>query len=303
MNAKAPALAGMEPEMTDINKDELTGKPTTGHEWDGIQELNNPLPKWWLTTLYACIAFSVLWWVLYPAIPSFSGYTKGVLGYNQRADYAQDAAAAADAQKVWIDKITASTAEQVNADAELLNFAMSGGKAIFNENCAACHAPGGAGRPAYPVLADDDWIWGGDLAALEQTIRHGVRATNDEETRNNIMPNFGTDGVLTPEQIADTTAFVTSLSGKQADAAAAERGKLAFVENCAACHGEEGKGNLELGAPNLTDAIWLYGGDAATITAQIGKPRHGVMPAWQGRLTDAQIKMLAVYVHSLGGGQ
>lgn len=289
--------------MTDINKDQLTGKPTTGHVWDGIQELNNPLPKWWLTVLYACIAFSILWWVLYPAIPGFSGYTKGVLGYNQRADYAQQAAAAAEAQKVWIDKITASTAEQINGDAELLNFAMSGGKAVFNENCAACHAPGGAGRPAYPVLADDDWLWGGDLAQIEQTIRHGIRATNDEATRNNVMPNFGTDGVLTPEQIADVAAFVMSLSGEQADAAAAERGKQVFVDNCAACHGEQGKGNLELGAPNLTDSIWLYGGDAKTIAAQITKPRHGVMPAWEGRLTDAQIKMLAVYVHSLGGGQ
>jgi len=294
--------------MTDINKDPLTGKPTTGHVWDGIQELNNPLPKWWLTVLYACIAFSVLWWVLYPAIPGLNGYTKGVLGYNQRADYAQEAAAAAEAQKVWIDKISASTTDQINGDAELLNFAMSGGKAVFNENCAACHAPGGAGRPAFPVLADDDWLWGGNLAQIEQTIRHGIRATTDDATRNNVMPNFGADGVLTPEQIADVAAFVMSLSaqsggGEKSDAAAAGRGKQVFAENCAACHGEEGKGNLELGAPNLTDSIWLYGGDAKTITAQITKPRHGVMPAWEGRLTDAQIKMLAVYVHALGGGQ
>lgn len=289
--------------MTDINKDALTGKPTTGHSWDGIQELNNPLPKWWLTVLYACIAFSVVWWVLYPAIPGLSGYTKGILGYDQRADYAKQAAAAAEAQKVWIDKITASTTEQINGDAELLNFAMSGGKAVFNENCAACHAPGGAGRPAFPVLADDDWLWGGDLAQIEQTIRHGIRATNDDATRSNIMPNFGADGVLTPEQIADVAAFVMTLSGEQADAAAAERGKQVFADNCAACHGEQGKGNIELGAPNLTDSIWLYGGDAKTITAQVTKPRHGVMPAWEGRLTDAQIKMLAVYVHALGGGQ
>jgi len=261
------------------------------------------MPRWWLTVLYATIAFAVLWWVLYPAIPSLSGHTKGLLGYDQRAEYAKQAAAAAEAQKVWIDKISASTTEQINGDAELLNFAMSGGKAIFNENCAACHAPGGAGRPAYPVLADDDWLWGGNLAQIEQTIRHGIRATTDEATRNNVMPNFGTDAVLTPAQIADVTAFVMSLSGEQADATAAEAGKQVFAENCVACHGEQGKGNLELGAPNLTDAIWLYGGDAKTIAAQVTKPRHGVMPAWEGRLTDAQIKMLAVYVHALGGGQ
>jgi cytochrome c oxidase cbb3-type subunit 3 len=294
--------------MTDINKDELTGKATTGHVWDGIQELDTPMPRWWLNVLYATIAFAVLWWVLYPAIPWFSGYTKGLLGYNSHGVYQQEAAAAADAQKVWIDKIGASTTEQINGDAELLNFAMGGGKALFNENCAACHAPGGAGRPAFPVLADDDWLWGGNLAQIEQTIRHGIRAPGDEESRTNIMPNFGSDSILTGAQIADVTAFVMSLSGEtrsgeQADAAAAGRGKQVFADNCVACHGEQGKGNLELGAPNLTDAIWLYGGDAKTITAQVTKPRHGVMPAWQGRLTDAQIKMLAVYVHSLGGGQ
>jgi cytochrome c oxidase cbb3-type subunit 3 len=288
--------------MTDINKDALTGKATTGHEWDGIQELDTPMPRWWLTVLYATIAFSVLWWVLYPAIPSLSGYTKGVLGYNQRQVYDQQAAAAAEAQKVWIDKIAASTTDQINGDAELLNFAMSGGKAIFNENCAACHAPGGAGRPAFPVLADDDWLWGGNLAQIEQTIRHGIRA-QDDETRNNVMPNFGTDNVLTGEQISDVAAFVVSLSGGKVDAASAEKGKQVFAENCVACHGEQGKGNPELGAPNLTDSIWLYGSEPKQIVAQITKPRHGVMPAWQGRLTDAQIKMLAVYVHSLGGGQ
>jgi len=288
--------------MSDINKDELTGKATTGHVWDGIQELDTPMPRWWLTVLYATIVFAVIWWVLYPAIPGITGYTKGILGYNQRAEYAQEAATAAEAQKVWIDKISAATSEQVNSDAELLNFAMSGGKALFNENCAACHAPGGAGRPTYPILADDDWLWGGNLAAIEQTIRHGIRA-QDEDTRSNVMPNFGADGILTPEQVGDVTAFVMSLSGEQADVTAAERGKQIFADNCTACHGDQGKGNLELGAPNLTDAIWLYGGDATTIAAQIGKPRHGVMPAWQGRLTDAQIKMLAVYVHALGGGQ
>jgi cytochrome c oxidase cbb3-type subunit 3 len=293
--------------MTDIkannHRDELTGKSTTGHVWDGIRELDTPMPRWWLNVLYATIVFSIVWWVLYPAIPWFTGFTTGVLGYDQRADYAEQAAAAAESQKVWIDKIAASSVEEVNDDAELLNFAMGGGKALFNENCAACHAPGGAGRPAYPVLADDDWLWGGSLAQIEQTIRHGIRAADDEESRTNIMPNFGTDGLLTGEQIADVTAYVMSLSGGQADAAAAERGKPVFADNCAACHGADGKGNLELGAPNLTDAIWLYGGDAKTVQAQIAKPRHGVMPAWEGRLTDAQIKMLAVYVHSLGGGQ
>jgi len=288
--------------MTDINKDAVTGKSTTGHEWDGIQELNTPLPKWWLTVLYASIAFSVLWWVLYPAIPFLHGYTKGLLGYNSHQTYEQQMAAAADAQKVWLDKIGAASTEQINGDAELLNFAMSGGKALFNENCAACHAPGGAGRPNFPVLADDDWLWGGSLASIEQTIRHGIRS-GDPDTRTNIMPNFGADGILTPEQVSDVAHYVSSLSGQVTDPAVVERGEKLFAENCVACHGEGGKGNPELGAPNLTDQIWLHGGDTSALIAQITRPRHGVMPAWQGRLTDTQIKMLAVYVHALGGGQ
>ncbi|HVO04926.1 MAG TPA: cytochrome-c oxidase, cbb3-type subunit III [Candidatus Cybelea sp.] len=288
--------------MTDVNKDELTGKATTGHEWDGIKELNNPLPKWWVTVLYATILFSVLWWVLYPAIPFLHGYTKGVLGYDEHRTYEQQAAAAAEAQKVWLDKIDAASTDKIASDPELLNFALSGGKALFNENCVACHAPGGAGRPGFPVLADDDWIWGGSLAAIEQTIRHGIRSP-DADTRNNQMPRFGADGVLNGEQIGDVANYVLSLSGGKVDQASADKGKQIYADNCVACHGDQGQGNPDLGAPKLTDSIWLYGGDEKSIVAQITKPRQGVMPNWQGRLTDSQIKMLAVYVHSLGGGQ
>jgi cytochrome c oxidase cbb3-type subunit 3 len=289
--------------MTDLNRDALTGKPTTGHEWDGIQELNTPLPKWWLFTFYACIVWAIGYWVLYPAWPSINGYTKGILGYNSHALYQQDADAAAQSQKQWTVQIAASSVDQIAANGELLTFSMAGGRAVFNENCAACHAAGGAGRPTFPVLADDDWIWGGKLADIEQTIRHGIRAPNDSETRNNVMPRFGADEVLKPEQITDVASFVATLSGGQADAAAAERGKTVFAENCAACHGPEGKGMPEMGGPNLTDSIWLYGDGMKAIMAQVNQPKQGVMPAWQGRLTDTQIKMLAVYVHSLSGGQ
>lgn len=289
--------------MTDLHRDQLTGKPTTGHEWDGIQELNTPLPKWWLYTLYACIVWAIGYWIVYPAWPMLHSYTKGVMGYNSHQIYAQEAVAAADAQKQWTDQIAASSVDQIAANGELLTFAMAGGRAVFNENCAACHAVGGAGRPNFPVLADDDWIWGGKLADIEQTIRHGIRSTNDENTRNNLMPRFGADGLLKPEQITDVASFVATLSGGDADGVAAERGKAIFAENCAACHGPEGKGMPEMGGPNLTDAIWLYGDGMKAILAQINLPKLGVMPAWQSRLTDAQIKMLAVYVHSLSGGQ
>ena len=289
--------------MTDVNRDELTGKSTTGHEWDGIKELNTPLPKWWLFTFYACIVWAIGYWVLYPAWPSINGYTAGMLSYNSHALYQQEATAAADAQKQWTDQIAATSVDQIAANSELLTFSMAGGRAIFNENCAACHAIGGAGRPNYPVLADDDWIWGGKLADIEQTIRHGIRASGDSETRNNAMPRFGADALLKPDQIGDVASFVATLSGGEANADAAARGKILFADNCAACHGADAKGKTELGGPNLTDDIWLYGGGMNAILTQIGLPKQGVMPAWQGRLTNAQIKMLVVYVHSLSGGQ
>lgn len=289
--------------MTDVNRDELTGKMTTGHEWDGITELDNPLPRWWLYVFYACIVWSIGYWVLYPAWPSLSGYTKGVLGYNSHGVYQTDSDAAAVAQKQWTDQIAASSVDQIAANGELLAFSMAGGRTVFNENCAACHAAGGAGRPNFPVLADDDWIWGGKLADIEQTIRHGIRAPSDPDTRSNAMPRFGADGILNAEQITDVAGFVATLSGDAADAAAAGRGKVIFADNCAACHGPDGKGKAEMGAPNLTDSVWLYGSGMKALMAQISLPKQGVMPAWQGRLSDAQIKMLAVYVHSLSGGQ
>ena len=289
--------------MTDVNRDELTGKSTTGHEWDGIKELNTPLPKWWLFTFYACIVWAIGYWVLYPAWPSINGYTAGLLSYNSHALYQQEATAAADAQKQWTDQIAATSVDQIAANSELLTFSMAGGRAIFNENCAACHAIGGAGRPNYPVLADDDWIWGGKLADIEQTIRHGIRASGDSETRNNAMPRFGADALLKPDQIGDVASFVATLSSGEANADAAARGKILFADNCAACHGADAKGKAELGGPNLTDDIWLYGGGMNAILTQISLPKQGVMPAWQGRLTNAQIKMLVVYVHSLSGGQ
>jgi cytochrome c oxidase cbb3-type subunit III len=289
--------------MTDINRDALTGKATTGHEWDGIQELNTPLPKWWLYTLYACIVWAIGYWVLFPAWPLLNSYTAGILGYNSHALYHQEAATAAEAQRQWTDQIAASSVEAVAENGELLSFAMAGGRAVFNENCAACHAFGGAGLPNYPILADDEWIWGGRLSDIELTIRHGIRAADDPRTRNNVMPRFGADGLLTPDQINDVANLVVLLSGGEADTAAAERGKIVFTDNCAACHGPDAKGKPDLGSPNLTDDIWLYGGGMKAILAQIHSPKQGVMPAWQGRLSDAQIKMLAVYVHSLSGGQ
>lgn len=286
-----------------VERDAVTGTETTGHEWDGIKELNTPLPKWWLYVFYACIAWSIGYWVIYPAWPSLSGYTKGLLGYSTRVEFQDRMAAAQATHQPFIDRIAGLSVEEVAADPELLQYAMAGGRAVFGENCAACHGAGGQGALGFPVLADDDWLWGGDLASIEQTVLYGIRSGHDE-ARISEMPGFGADAILEPGQIDDVAQFVLSLGNRAEDAAAAKRGEAVFAEQCAACHGESGEGIAEIGGPRLSDEIWLYGdGSAAAIAAQISNPRQGVMPAWDGRLNETAIKMAAVYVHSLGGGQ
>jgi cytochrome c oxidase cbb3-type subunit 3 len=285
---------------TKVEKDSVTGTETTGHEWDGIKELDTPLPKWWLYILYATIAWSLVYYVLYPAIPGITGFTRGILGWSQREQIVEDLAAARAAQATYLDRIAAASPADIQADPDLLSFSLSGGRAAFADNCAPCHAPGGAGRPGFPTLADDAWNWGGTLDAIETTLKYGIRSGH-AETRQSEMPAFG--DILDQGQTGDVTAYVLSLSGADADAAAAARGEPLFAENCASCHGETGAGNQELGAPALGDQVWLYGGTAADVAAQIAKPKHGVMPAWTGRLDEPTIKMLTVYVHGLGGGE
>jgi cytochrome c oxidase cbb3-type subunit 3 len=287
---------------TKVEKDAITGQDTTGHEWDGIKELNTPLPKWWVYTFYACIAFSVVWWVLYPSWPWFNGYLGGVLGSNQRLELDQRMAEARAGQAQYLDRIEAASAEEIIADPELLSFAVAGGQAAFADNCAPCHALGGAGQGIYPTLADDDWIWGGTLDDIHYTINYGIR-NEHEDSRVNEMPGYGRDGILSNEEIGAVTNYVLSLSGRDHDAASAGDGAVIFEEQCAACHGEQGEGIQELGAPNLSDQIWLYGASPAEITQQIHAPQLGVMPPWIGRLDEETIKILTVYVHTLGGGQ
>ncbi len=283
-------------------KDALTGRETTGHEWDGIHELDTPLPKWWLYTFYATIIFSIGYCLLYPSIPLIRTHTQGLLAYTNRDALAISTAEAAAQQATFRNRIRDASLEQVRADADLLAFAETGGRAIFAENCIPCHRAGGAGAKGYPNLADDDWLWGGTLAAIHQTITHGIR-NSDPDSRQSQMPRFGADGLLTRPQIADVADYVLSLSGQAAAPDALARGKAIFAENCAACHGENGKGNQEVGAKDLANGIWLYGGDRATVIDTIANARNGSMPAWNARLDPTAIKMLAIYVHSLGGGQ
>ena len=288
---------------TKVEKDALTGTETTGHEWDGIKELNNPLPKWWLYTFYVCIAWSLVYWVLYPSVPGLTGYAKGVIGGGNREALVERMAIARARQGDIRDRIERTSLEGIVADPALSRFAFAGGRAAFADNCAPCHGLGGAGRGGgYPTLADDDWLWGGSLEEIHFTLLHGIRAGNDD-TRDSLMPAFGADGILSGEEIRDVAAHVFSLSAEAADREASARGGALYAEHCAACHGDGGAGEPALGAPSLRDRIWLYGGTEAEIAAQIAKPKHGVMPAWADRLDAATIKMLTTYVHTIGGGQ
>jgi cytochrome c oxidase cbb3-type subunit 3 len=286
-----------------IEKDEISGTPTTGHEWDGIKELNTPLPKWWLYTFYATVIWAIGYTIAYPAWPLLSSATPGLLGYSSRVQLDEQVAAGKAAQKENLDKIAAMSVDDILKDPALLSFAQAGGAAAFKVNCVQCHGSGAAGSAGYPNLNDDDWLWGGSPEAIYVTLKNGIRFTQNAETRDSQMPAFGADGILTPEQIGQVANYVVSLSGGEADQAQAAAGQPLFAENCASCHGENAQGGRDFGAPNLTDKIALYGSTLDQVKAQIVKPRHGVMPGWSHRLDDATIKQLAVYVHSLGGGE
>jgi len=283
--------------------DDVSGVETTGHSWDGIKELNNPLPRWWLWTFYATIAWALVYTVLYPAWPMISSSTGGMLGWSSRASLAQDVDAAKAAQSVFLDKLATTDVADIQSDAELSQFAIAGGSAAFKVNCVQCHGSGATGSPGYPNLNDDDWIWGGTVEEIHATIQHGIRYASDDDTRVSDMPAYGADEILSKEEISDVAWYVRKISGQEFDAASADRGQVTFEENCAACHGDGGEGLRELGGPRLADSIWLYGGEHADIVAQVTKPKQGVMPAWGARLGEATVKQLAVYIHSLGGGE
>jgi cytochrome c oxidase cbb3-type subunit 3 len=290
--------------MTDKKRiDAPTGTETVGHEWDGIEELDTPMPRWWLWTLYATIAWSAVYVVLYPAWPMIDRATGGTLGWTSRGQLEQQVAAR-NAELAPIHAAIARTPiERLPANPRLHQASIEGGRAAFRMHCVQCHGSGAAGSPGYPNLNDDDWLWGGDLAAIEFTIIHGARNPDHGLTRTSQMPAFGRDGALTPDQIGDLVAFVRTISRQQGANPAARRGRTLFAQNCAACHGPDGRGNRQLGAPNLTDPIWLYGGDAETLRTTIANARAGVMPRWGNRLDPVTIRMLAAYVHSLGGGE
>lgn len=289
--------------MSEKQIDQVSGVQTTGHEWDGIQELDTPMPRWWLIVFYATIVWGLAYTIAYPAWPLISTATTGLLGYSSRGDIRAELDAAEAAKADYTAMIAAKSIDEILGDDNLRTFAAAAGAAAFRVNCVQCHGSGAQGSPGYPNLNDDEWLWGGTATDIQQTIAHGIRFAEDPDTRVSEMPAYS--DILQPKEITQVALFVTSLSGKAGNGSAEDlaAGQEVFAQNCSACHGEDGKGSRELGAPDLTDAIWFYGSTPAAIAAQIRAPKHGVMPAWAARLGDTTVKELAVYVHSLGGGE
>lgn len=292
--------------MTDKNFHAPGGGPgngddTTGHEWDGVTELNNPLPKWWLYVMYATIAWAGGLFLLYPSIPGLRGYWHGLLGYSTRHVAMAEWHAMQAMHGEAMAKIAATPIDAVVRDPALLETAMQAGRITFANNCQPCHGQNGTGAVGYPALGDDVWLWGGKLADIETTITHGVRSA-DGDARQSQMPEFGA-GALKPAEIQQIADYVGQWWGVVPAGTNTSAGAALFADNCAACHGDKGQGNRDFGAPPLKARVHLYNGDRAAIVAQVTHPRHGVMPNWNTRLDPATIRSVAVYVHSLGGGE
>lgn len=285
----------------DTHKD--TGPvPTTGHEWDGIRELDNPLPRWWLWIFYASVVFAIGYWILMPAWPGLTGYTRGMLGKSDRAELVQDLARLKALRGQQNARLTNASLQEIESDPELQAHALAVGQSVFGDNCATCHGVGGTGGKGYANLRDDVWLWGGTLEDIHRTLQFGIRSGHPQ-ARFSKMPAFGKDQILTPGQVGDLTEYVVALSGRPANAAAVQRAAPVYAANCVSCHGPEGRGDPLQGAPNLTDREWLYGSTRVDIQAQIHNGRGGVMPAWSGRLDPETVKALAVYVHANAAGQ
>jgi cytochrome c oxidase cbb3-type subunit 3 len=289
-----------------MSKKPTTTKPqveTTGHTWDGIEEYNNPLPRWWLWTFYLTIFWGLVYTILYPAWPLVDRATQGLWGGNPRIDVVAEIEKFDAANSAIEAKLVAADLTAISADPELLGYATNAGGAVFKTWCAQCHGSGAAGAKGYPNLIDNDWLWGGTIEDIHLTVQHGIRNTEDADARYSEMPKFGADELLEPAQIDQVVQYVLQISGQDHDAALAAEGATVFADNCSACHMEGGTGDRMQGAPNLTDAIWLYGGDAAALTETVTNARFGVMPAWSGRLSEADIRAVATWVHSRGGGE
>ena len=296
-----------------MSKDDKNKVKTTGHEWDGIQEYNNPLPRWWVWILYACIVWGIGYLIAYPAIPLVTKATPGLLGFSTRANVAADIEKFKAMNGEIEAQLAAADLTTVEPGSDIYSYGMNYGKATFATYCSQCHGSGAAGAKGYPNLLDNDWLWGGDIETIAYSVRHGVRNTEDEDNAHySEMPAFG-DDYLEDAEIADVVAYAMSLSGLEGAEGDLEAGAVVFEDNCAACHMEDGSGDRSQGAPNLTDAIWLYGKSAEQIQHSVETGPFGVMPAWglnpsfvAGADEDAvtaKINAVSLYVHQLGGGE
>jgi len=287
--------------MSERNVDEETGVETTGHQWDGIEELNNPLPRWWLWTFYLTIIWGIGYTIAYPAWPMISGATAGVMGYSTRGNVAEDIAAHQDQNAELVTALLGADMLALADDVDLNRYAVARGGSVFRAQCSQCHGSGAAGALGYPNLLDNDWLWGGTIDSIVHTVRHGIRNDTDDDAHWSQMPAFG--DMLEKDEIAATVEYVVSLSNSDANAELAAQGADLFMDNCASCHGDTGLGDQSMGAPNLADAIWLYGGDRDSLTETIKYARFGIMPAWGQRLSEEDVRAVSAYVHALGGGE
>ena len=287
--------------MAENHIDAETGIETTGHSWDGIQELNNPLPRWWLWTLYITIIWGIGYTISYPAWPMIKGATTGVIGWSTRGNVAADIAAHKGNNADLVTALLSVEMETLPQNVDLNRYVIARGRSVFTAQCSQCHGSGAAGAKGYPNLLDNDWLWGGSIDEITYTVRHGIRNETDGDARWSQMPAFA--DVLSDDEIAATVEYLISLSTRMFEQTLATSGALVFAENCVACHGDHAMGNRNLGAPNLADAIWLYGGDQASLTETIENARFGVMPAWGQRLSEEDVRAVSAYVHALGGGE
>jgi cytochrome c oxidase cbb3-type subunit 3 len=286
--------------MSDHKDDDLDYE-TTGHEWDGIKEYNKPLPRWWLWTFYATIVWGVGYTIAYPAWPLINEATPGLLSYSTREEVAEEIAAVDTANAEINERLASVELATIAEDDALRGYAQNAGAAVYRTWCAQCHGSGAAGAKGYPNLLDDSWLWGGTMEDIRYTVAHGIRNEDDPDARWSQMPAFGE--ILSEEETDAVVNYVMSLSGEPQDASVVEAGAEIYEINCSACHGADAQGDQFQGAPNLADAIWLYGGDYETLHQTVTYSRFGVMPPWQGRLSEAEIRAVTAYVHSLGGGE
>lgn len=289
--------------MAVSERDPHSGHMTTGHEWNGIKELNTPVPRTVWFFLVVTVIFSIGYWILMPAWPLGKTYTRGLLDSDDKEIVTKHVNAAADARSQWTQRIAAAGYDQIRTDPALMAYVREDGHRLFGDNCAACHGMNATGNPGFPNLLDRDWLWGGSAEAIAHTIAVGVNSPASKDTRVSQMMAFGKDGILDNDAVLAVADYVKTLSdpawakGRTVSVAS---GREVFAANCAACHGDQGRGDQTFGAPDLTDQIWIYGGDIGSIYATIHGGRQGEMPAWEHRLSAIDRKILTVYLLDKG---